>query len=209
LKNQALSVGVVCFVLGALSGFFGGMLMERSRHAGPASESTVQTTAPSTGNAQLPEGHPSIPSTQEIETLRKTVEQAPKDVALLTQLGNKLYDAGQFNQAAEYYQRVMAIDPGNISVSTDLGTALFYAGQVDAAIAQLNQSLKLDPRHAQTLHNLVVVYWQGKKDLKAANETLDRLASVDPSNSSLAALRKMLAAESAVSGKANPRKSIF
>jgi Flp pilus assembly protein TadD len=110
----------------------------------------------------------------------------------------------------EYYKRAMDLDPKNVGVSTDLGTALFYSGQTDTAITQLNRSLELDPRHAQTLHNLVVIYWQGKNDSKSAHETLNRLAAADPSNPAIAGLRKMLASgPGATSGNANPRKSIF
>ncbi len=183
--------------------------MERSRRIPARVESPTETEPSNPSPPQLPEGHPPIPSPQEIATLKKTVEKAPRDLALLTELANKLYDGGQYGEAVEYYRRALTLEPGNIGVSTDLGTALFYSGKPDEAIAQFQQSLKIDPRHAQTLHNLVVVYLQGKNDLKAANKTLDRLAAVDPANSSIPELRKMLIRGTSSPGKSNPRRSIF
>ena len=47
---------------------------------------------------------------------------------------------------------------------TDLGTAYWYTGNEDAAIAQSNKSLIYDPKKADTLFNLGIVKWQGKKD---------------------------------------------
>jgi hypothetical protein len=209
LKNQALFAGVTCLVLGGLLGFLVGQEVERSRKTPVRVESNVEPGRANSNTPQLPEGHPPIPSPQEIETLKKTVGNAPQDLALLTELANKLYDGGHYGEAVEYYRRILTMEPGNIGVSTDLGTALFYSGKPDEAITQFNQSLKIDPRHAQTLHNLVVVYLQGKRDVKAAGDALDRLAAVDPANPSLPALRKMLAAGNSGTGKSNPRQSIF
>jgi len=209
LKNQALIAGVICLLLGGLFGFLVGQQVERSKQPTAKVESASPEGLARPGNPQLPEGHPLIPSPQEIETLKKTVENAPQDTALLSQLANKLYDAGQFGEAAEYYRRILKLEPANIEVSTDLGTALFYTGKSEEAIAQFKHSLKLDPKHAQTLHNLVIVYWQGMKDLKAANEALERLAVVDPANPSLPTLRKMLTPSTSSGEKTNPRQRIF
>lgn len=196
-------------VLGGLFGFLVGQQVERSRQTPARVESTTETGPVNPSTPKLPEGHPPIPSPQEIETLKKTVEKAPRDLALLTELANKLYDGGHYGEAVEYYRRILTLEPGNLGVSTDLGTALFYSGKPDEAIAQFNQSLKIDPRHAQTLHNLVVVYLQGKNDLKAASEALDRLATVDPANPAIPTLRKMLIPGASNPGKSNPRQRIF
>jgi tetratricopeptide (TPR) repeat protein len=80
----------------------------------------------------------------------------------VTNLANKYYDAGRYEDAIRYYQKALTLDPRNISVLTDLGTAHFYAGRPDEAIGFYNRSLEIDPRHVQSLHNLVIVNLQGK-----------------------------------------------
>jgi Flp pilus assembly protein TadD len=140
--------------------------------------------------------------------LKQAAQAAPNNTALLTQLANKLYDAGRFDEAVSYYEQVLALDPQNISVITDLGTAQFYLGRTDEAIARFQQSLQIDPRHVQTLHNLVVVYAQGKQDMIAAGDVLERLEAVDPANPSILQLRNMLK-PGANQGKGNPRQRIF
>ena len=123
------------------------------------------------------------------------------------ELANKLYDAARYEEAIPYYRRVLTLEPHNVNVSTDMGTALFYTGKPDAAIAQFNQSLQIDPHHAQTLHNLVIVNLQGKKDINAAKEALDRLKSIDPNNPSIPSLQSMLSPSG--TSQANPRQTLF
>jgi tetratricopeptide (TPR) repeat protein len=155
----------------------------------------------------VPEGHPTISTSADLETLKKAVDGAPNNLTLLMELANKLYDAARYEEAIPYYRRVLTLEPHNVNVSTDLGTALFYAGKPDAAIAQFNQSLQIDPHHAQTLHNLVVVNLQGKKDINAAKEALDRLKRIDPNNPSIPNLQSMLSPSG--TSQANPRQTLF
>lgn len=159
---------------------------------------------PGTG---LPDGHPVITTQADFENLKRAVEAAPSNQLLLTELANKLYDAARYEEAITYYRRVLASDPNNANLSTDLGTALFYTGKPDEAIAQFNRSLQVDPRHIQSLHNLVIVNLQGKKDVKAASEALQRLINIDPNNPSISTLQTMIAQGNKSSP--NPRQSLF
>ena len=206
MKNQALVAGIVCFILGGVFGFLAGQQVERNRP--PAAPQASAAPSAGGGSSQLPDGHPPIPSPQELETLKQAAKAAPNNASLLTDLANKLYDAGRFDEAVGYYEQVLALDPGNVGIITDLGTALFYLGRTDEAIARFNQSLQIEPRHVQTLHNLVVVYAQGKQDMIAAGDVLERLVAVDPVNPSIPQLRTMLNPV-ANQGKANTRQRIF
>ena len=124
------------------------------------------------------------------------------------------YDAGRYEDAIRYYQQALTLDPRNVSLTTDLGTAHFYAGRPDEAIDFYNRSLAIDPRHVQSLHNLVIVNLQGKKDTAAARSALDRLRSVDPGNSSIADLARMIDDPASKTGppqqpSGNTRQRIF
>ncbi len=161
----------------------------------------------------LPEGHPPLVTPSEIETLKKAVELTPKNAAMITELANKLYDAGRYQEAVGFYQQAVQLDPNNVNVMTDFGTALYYSGKPEEAIAQYNRSLEMDPRHIQSLHNLVIVNLQGKKDLAAATAALNRLKSIEPNNPSIPELERMISSGGSTgqpppSGN-NPRQRIF
>lgn len=210
MKRETLTVGAICLLLGGLVGYITGtqiafkQIKEVAPPVGIQPESNPQT---SPSQNALPEGHPTITTSADLETLKKAVDGAPNNLTLLMELANKLYDVARYEEAIPYYRRVLTLEPHNVNVSTDLGTALFYTGKPDAAITQFNQSLQVDPRHAQTLHNLVVVNLQGKKDLNAAKAALDRLKSVDPNNPSIPNLQNMMTSSGVP--QANPRQTLF
>ena len=197
-------------LLGGLIGYISGTQITLRQiqevHLAGNQPGSGPATPPS--QSSLPEGHPTITTSADLETLKKAADAAPNNSTLSLELANKLYDAGRYGEAIPYYRRALTVDPRNVNVSTDLGTALFYTGNPDAAIAQFNQSLEIDPRHAQTLHNLVIVNLQGKKDIPAAKAALERLKSVDPANASIPNLQNMMA-PSPGTPQANPRQTLF
>jgi len=209
LKKETLAVGVICLLLGGLIGYIAGSQVAIRQISEAVSSSNQRESAlPSTPSQNnIPGTSPAVITSADLETLKKAADAAPNNSALLVQLANKFYDAGRYEEAIPYYRRVLTLEPQNINVSTDLGTALFYTGQPDAAIAQFNRSLQIDPRHAQTLHNLVIVNLQGKKDIEAAKDALDRLKNADPNNPSIPDLQSRLSP--AGTTKPNPRQTLF
>jgi Tfp pilus assembly protein PilF len=207
LKRELFTVGVVCLVIGALLGYILGsqVTLRQLRETKETQDSAQTAGLPSP--SELPEGHPVITPQTDLENLKKAVDAAPDNIALQTNLANKFYDAGHYEQAIIYYQRAMKLDPNNVDVMTDLGTALFYTGKADEALAEYHRSLQINPRHVQALHNLVIVYLQGKKDVSAASEALGRLKTVDPANPSIPGLQAMINQGSTPAR--NPRQRIF
>jgi cytochrome c-type biogenesis protein CcmH/NrfG len=217
VKKDNVWIGLIGLVVGGLIGYLVGVQSAWKERAQQVGEQTRESSNPPSAVSQpqgLPEGHPPITTEADFETLKRAVEQAPQNAALVTNLANKYYDAGRYDDAIRYYQKALALDPGNISVLTDLGTAHFYAGRPDEAIGFYNRSLALDPRHVQSLHNLVIVNLQGRKDIAGARAALDRLKSVDPGNSSIAELARMIDEPASKTGSsrqpsANTRQRIF
>jgi cytochrome c-type biogenesis protein CcmH/NrfG len=217
VKKDNVWIGLIGLVVGGLIGYLVGVQSAWKERAQPVGEHTHESSNPTSGVSQpqgLPEGHPPITTEADFETLKRAVEQAPQNAVLATNLANKYYDAGRYEDAIRYYQKALTLDPRNISVLTDLGTAHFYAGRPDEAIGFYNRSLEIDSRHVQSLHNLVIVNLQGKKDTAAARIALERLKSIDPGNSSIAELARMID-EPASKGSpsqqpsANTRQRIF
>jgi tetratricopeptide (TPR) repeat protein len=157
-------------------------------------QASMPRTAPSAngGGANMPQGHPNVSNDQLLAMFKEALQKNPNDTQLMTRYANFLFDQGKFNEAVEWFQKVVALQPGNLDVMTDLGTALWNAGQKDKAMANYQQILKSDPKHMPTLHNLAVVYMEDK-DFPKAEQTLKQMEAIDPKYEGLDSLRKRLA----------------
>ena len=217
MKKANVWIGLIGLVVGGLIGYLVGVQSAWKGRGQQVEEHTHESSNPPSEPSQpqgLPEGHPPVTTEADFETLKRAVERAPQNAALVTNLANKYYDAGRYEDAILYYQRALTLDPRNVSLMTDLGTAVFYAGRPDEAIGFYNRSLEIDPRHVQSLHNLVIVNLQGRKDPAAARAALERLKSVDPGSSSIADLARMIDEPASKAGpsqqpSANTRQRIF
>jgi cytochrome c-type biogenesis protein CcmH/NrfG len=112
--------------------------------------------------------------------MKTTAQQNPTDAVTRVQLGNMYFDAGRFQESAEWYEAALKINPRDVNASTDLGIAYYYMNQADKALAQFDRSLVVDPKHAKTLLNVGIVRAFGKQDLKGAAEAWQRVLAVAP-----------------------------
>jgi cytochrome c-type biogenesis protein CcmH/NrfG len=155
-------IGAMCLVLGLAAGYLGhGSRMPASVAAHPV--------------ASMPPHHPNVgqrPSLAQLQQLAskqaapliEKLKTDPKNTSLLLQVGALYHGTQEYQLAATYYGRAVAIDPKNVSNRTRLAASLYRGGDPDAAIAQLNAALAIDPRDAFSLFNLGLVKWEGKQD---------------------------------------------
>jgi cytochrome c-type biogenesis protein CcmH/NrfG len=61
-----------------------------------------------------------------------------------------------------------------------MASCLYFTGDVDGAISQLQQALHYDPKDANSLFNLGLFKWQGKKDGKGALAAWQQLLKSNP-----------------------------
>ncbi|MCA1817197.1 MAG: tetratricopeptide repeat protein [Acidobacteria bacterium] len=117
----------------------------------------------------------------------------PKDAGALVRLGNLKYDAGDFAAAADLYTRALAARPTDADVRTDLGNTYFQRDPPDyhRAIEEYRRALAIDPRHEKALQNMASAALN-LRDKATAREAVDKLASVNPNNETLASLRAAL-----------------
>jgi cytochrome c-type biogenesis protein CcmH/NrfG len=112
--------------------------------------------------------------------LLEKLKADPNNTELLAQVGNIYKATHQFKEAESYYQKSVKADPRNSAVRGDLAACLYYNGNIDEAIGQLQESLKNNPKDANSLFNLGVMKWQGKKDGSGAVAAWQRLLKSNP-----------------------------
>ena len=187
--TQAAALAVFSLLLG----ISGGWLIRRSFAVQvPASVGVEPASAPSGVSGQPAAANfnpvPTAPSAAELKQaadaqaapLLEQLKADPQNAALLAQVGNLYYDAKQYPAAINYYERSLKSQPPDTSVGTDLGTAYWYTGDADGAIAQFTKVLAIAPSKPDTLFNLGIVKWQGKKDAQGAIAAWKKLLNANP-----------------------------
>ncbi|MGB9104213.1 MAG: tetratricopeptide repeat protein [Terriglobales bacterium] len=182
---QAYTLAVVCLLLGGAIGY----LLRGSEPAAVApAQAATQTEAPANmAPGQIP-GFGGVPGggnspemvDKAAQPMLEALQRNPKDSDTLAKVGNLYYDAQLYPKAIEYYRQALKISPGNADVRTDMGTAMFYLGDLDQALAEFEKSLSYKPNHPNTLFNIGIVKWQGKKDAKGAIAAWEQLLKTNP-----------------------------
>jgi cytochrome c-type biogenesis protein CcmH/NrfG len=183
-------MGVAGVFFGALVGWIIGSQQGSGRPAPPpAAASAGSQASGSAANAQAP---PPLDESR-ASAMKATAQQNPTDAVTRVQLGNMYFDAGRFQEAADWYEAALKIHPKDVNASTDLGITYYYMNQPDRALAQFERSLAVDPAHAKTLLNVGIVRAFGKQDLKGAAEVWQKVLVVAaPSSDEARAARQAL-----------------
>ncbi len=116
----------------------------------------------------------------------------PNDPEILAKIAHYYMVASQFNDAAVYYEKTVAVKP-TAEYLTGLANAYYYAGKPDKAMENLNRALQTDPTFADALYNLGVIKWQVKGDTKGAVEAWEKLIKTNPKHPQLDQVKKMIA----------------
>lgn len=124
--------------------------------------------------------------------MKTTAAQNPNDAVTRVQLGNLYFDAGRFQEAAQWYEAALKITPKDVNVSTDLGISYYYMNDPDRALAQFDRSLQIDPAHAKTMLNVGIVRAFGKQDLKGAAEAWQKVITMAPNSEEARAAKQAL-----------------
>jgi tetratricopeptide (TPR) repeat protein len=199
-RKGAVLLSLACLTAGIAGGWgIRASLSPAAAHSAsaPASAAPAPAVAPSQPPARLKE----MADAQAAPLLGK-LKADPKNPELLTAAGNLYYDAQQYPVAIDYYTRALEARPSDAAVRTDMATAYWYMGNADTAIAEFNKALAFAPANPNTLFNLGVVKWRGKKDAAGALADWEKLLKANPSYDGRANVEKMMAE---ASGKASAK----
>ena len=74
------------------------------------------------------------------------------------QKGNEFYEALQFAEAAEEYEKALELDLDNVDVMSNLGVTYIRLGRLDEAIEVYNRAIATAPEDADLRSNLAAAY---------------------------------------------------
>lgn len=176
--TQSYVFAVITLLLGIVAGYL-------IRGSSAAEAGQVPSTSAAGSNFGGSSSSQQQPSRSElaarvVEPLLQQLKTRPNDPELLGNIANAYYDGQDYPQAIEYYRRALNIRPDDVNVRTDMATAMWYSGDADSALKQYELSLKFQPTYPQTLFNMGIVKWQGKKDGKGAIQVWEKLLDSNP-----------------------------
>jgi tetratricopeptide (TPR) repeat protein len=68
--------------------------------------------------------------------------------------GNNAYQQGRYEEAIEYFDRVLIIDPNHVGALIINGLALDSLGRSEEAIEYYDTALDIDPNYVDALYNI-------------------------------------------------------
>jgi cytochrome c-type biogenesis protein CcmH/NrfG len=178
-SSQVYMMASICLALGLGIGYL---------LRGSQSQSKSASAAPTAASAGQPGATQKMPTLDDMkhmadkkaEPLLQKLKTDPNNAALLIQVGGMYEATHQFQDAAGYFDKALAIDPKNVAIRAQMASCLYYSGDVDGAIAQLERSLTYNATDPNSLFNLGVIRWNGKKDAKGAVTAWQQLLKTNP-----------------------------
>jgi tetratricopeptide (TPR) repeat protein len=124
--------------------------------------------------------NPPIDAAERLAALEKMSAQDPQNPDLQTQVANLYYDLGQYDKAADFYERSLKLRPKDPNAETDLAVCLHYIGQSDKALETLDAVLGYSPGFVQAMFNKGIILANAKKDTKGAINIWEELLRSNP-----------------------------
>src|ERR1700756_35027 len=147
----------VCLFLGVLVGF---LVRGSAGSTIPRAAETKNTEL----SAFVPQGHPT-PTLEQMKQLADKqavpllaeLKKNSKNKKALVRAAYVYKSAHQFQDAANYFCKALAVDPKDVAIRTEMASCLYYTGNIDGALTQLQQSLQYAPRDPNSLFNLGMI----------------------------------------------------
>jgi cytochrome c-type biogenesis protein CcmH/NrfG len=203
--RQVYVSAAICLALGVTLGYL-------FRGSGsPSMETSAPAQSATSGVPQMPTlEQMKRKADKQAEPLLAKLQADPKNAAVLAQIGAIYESTHQFKEAADYYEKSLAVDPKNIVVRNEMASCLYYIGNADAALKQLELSLKDDPTNANVLFNLGMIRWQAKKDAGGAVTAWQQLLKLNPNLESQKKVQvQRLIADASQNGATSETKNRF
>jgi len=118
---------------------------------------------------------------ERVAQLTAAVEEDPKNLEALFELGESYFLAGEWQPAIDWFGKLVAIEPNNVHALTDIGTSNYNLGFTEEAKATWLKALEFDPKDAQVHYNLGFLYANAEpQDMAAAIEEWQTVLELAP-----------------------------
>ena len=177
-------------IIGILIGFIIGFMLANSILT---REAALRANPTSAQTGQLPPNHPAVNGAQsgdgqqmlgEVQVAMKQAREQPENFEAQVTAAKLEYQIQRFDQAIEYLLIANKLKPNDFSVLGMLGVANMDAGHFEAAEKWYRAALLKKPDDIPVLDGLCAVLLS-KRDAKAAEEMMNKLAKIDPTNQDL------------------------
>src|SRR3989475_1559167 len=186
-------------IIGILLGFIVGFLLANSINQRDFAARLGATAGQQSQN--LPPNHPPIGGDQtgeggqqmlaSVQTAMKQARENPNDFEAQVTAAKLEYQIGRYDQAIEYLLAANKIKPKDFDTMAMLGVANLDASHFDASEKWYRAALQVKPDDMPTLDGLCAALLS-KGDAKGAEEQINKLAKIDPSNQDLPQFREKL-----------------
>jgi tetratricopeptide (TPR) repeat protein len=187
-------------IIGILLGFIAGFMFATSWSQRDAATRAAATTTQQGQN--LPPNHPPVGGDQsgdagqqmfaQVQEAMKRAREHPEDFDAQVTAAQLEYKIQRYDQAIEYLLIANKLKPNDFSVLGMLAVANMDAGHFDAAEKWYRAALLKKPDDIPVLDGLAATLLS-KGDAKGAEEVINKLAKVDPTNQDLPQFRDKLA----------------
>ena len=119
------------------------------------------------------------PEQQRADLARKVLEKDSTNVAARIELGNVLYDTGNWSEAIVHYRSAERLDPHRSTTVVDMGVCYYNLGAFVTAESLFTHALEIDPKQVFALFNLGIVA-ESREDWNGAIEFFHRVMELNP-----------------------------
>ena len=196
MTRENLLFAIIGILLGFIVGFlFAGNIAQReaAMRANPASAQAGQNLPPNhppVGGDQTGEGGQQMLAS--VQTAMKQARENPNDFDAQLTAAKLEYQIQRYDQAIEYLLAANKLKPDDFDVLGMLGEANMDAKHYDAAAKWYKAALIKKPGDLPSLDGYCFVLLQNG-DAKGAEEAMNKLAKLDPTNQDLPQFRDKLA----------------
>ncbi len=188
-------------IIGILLGFIAGFLLASNITQREAAMRVGAMTAQS--SQSLPPNHPPVGGADQtageggqqmlasVQTAMKQARENPNDFDAQVTAAKLEYQIQRYDQAIEYLLSANKLKPDNAEVLGMLGEANMDAQHFDAAAKWYKAALTKNPSDLASLDGYCFVLLQ-TGDSKNAEEAMNKLAKIDPTNQDLPQFRNKL-----------------
>jgi len=115
-----------------------------------------------------------------IVKLKNLVQQNPEDPESWIDLANACFDADQYEESIQAYQKALAINPGYADVWTDMGVMYRLSDQPQEAVKAFDKAAEIDPLHEISRINKGIVLLHDLNDRQGAIQAWESVLEINP-----------------------------